>query len=174
MSTLLRQMPSTIWRSVRQTPAPPMRTITSEGRLIVGAATSSYLTNSFAVRFSSNARKTAAFIFAPLDWSSSSFCHESRLDCRATTVPPRYLFDMTWVSSKGGFAVSLRIGSVTEQHCSVSEQSDASRRSIDFGFASSSLRAIAARGNDERIEFPGEPLSQVEALWSTHLRREAR
>jgi hypothetical protein len=34
--------------------------------------------------------------------------------------------------------------------------------------------AIAARGNDERIEFPDEPLSQVEALWSTHLRREAR
>ena len=89
-------------------------------------------------------------------------------------MPPRYLFDATWVSSKGGFAVSLRIGSVTAQHCSVSEQSDASRRRIDFGFASSSLPAIAARGNDERIEFPDEPLSQVEALWSTHLRREAR
>ena len=91
----------------------------------------------------------------------------------ATTVPPRYLFEMTWVSSKGGFAVSLRIGSVTEQHCSVSEQLDASRRSIDFGFASGSLTAIAARGNDERMEFPDEPLGQVEALWSAHLRSEA-
>ena len=35
-------------------------------------------------------------------------------------------------------------------------------------------RAETARRNDERIEFPDEPLSQVEALWSTHLRREAR
>jgi len=48
------------------------------------------------------------------------------------------------------------------------------RRSIDFGFASGSLTAIAARGNDERMEFPDEPLGQVEALWSAHLRREAR
>ena len=89
-------------------------------------------------------------------------------------MPPRYLFDATWVSSKGGFAVPLRVGTVTEQHCSVSEQSDASRRSIDFGFASVSLTTIAARENDERIEFPDEPLGQAEALWSAHLRREVR
>ena len=33
---------------------------------------------------------------------------------------------------------------------------------------------LRSRGNDERIEFPDEPLSQVEALWSTRLREEAR
>src|SRR6266481_3267968 len=65
-STLLRQMPSTICRSVRQTPAPPMRTITSIGREIFGSVTSSYLTNSFAVSFSSNAWSTAAFIYLSL------------------------------------------------------------------------------------------------------------
>src|SRR4030088_3256520 len=65
-STLLRQMPSTICRSVRQTPAPPMRTITSIGREIFGPVTSSYLTNSFAVSFSSKAWSTAAFIYLSL------------------------------------------------------------------------------------------------------------
>jgi hypothetical protein len=47
------------------------------------------------------------------------------------------------------------------------------RRGIDFGFASDSLTALAARGNDERMEFPDEPLGHVEALWSAHLRSEA-
>src|SRR3954467_11672665 len=65
-STLLRQIPSTIWRSVRQTPAPPMRTITSIGREIFGSVTSSYLTHSFVVSFSSNAWSTAAFIYLSL------------------------------------------------------------------------------------------------------------
>src|SRR5216684_8367131 len=65
-STLLRQMPSTICRSVRQTPAPPTRTITSIGREIFGSVTSSYLTNSFAVSFSSKAWSTAAFIYLSL------------------------------------------------------------------------------------------------------------
>src|ERR1700687_1196465 len=65
-STLLRQMPSTICRSVRQTPAPPIRTITSIGREIFGSVTSSYLTNSFAVSFSSKAWSTAAFIYLSL------------------------------------------------------------------------------------------------------------
>src|SRR6202158_1798103 len=65
-STLLRQMPSTICRSVRQTPAPPTRTITSSGREIFGSVTSSYLTNSFAVSFSSNAWSTAPFIYLSL------------------------------------------------------------------------------------------------------------
>jgi len=46
------------------------------------------------------------------------------------------------------------------------------RRSIDFGFASDSLTALAARGNDE-LELPDEPLGHVEALWSAHLRSEA-
>src|ERR1700745_928980 len=59
-------MPSTICRSVRQTPAPPMRTITSIGREILGSVTSSYLTNSFAVSFSSKAWSTAAFIYLSL------------------------------------------------------------------------------------------------------------
>src|SRR5580692_1179682 len=65
-STLLRQMPSTICRSVRQTPAPPMRTITSIGREIFGSVTSSYLTNSFVDSFSSKAWSTAAFIYLRL------------------------------------------------------------------------------------------------------------
>src|ERR1700704_3733638 len=39
-----------------------MRTITSIGREIFGSVTSSYLTNSFAVSFSSNSWRTAAFI----------------------------------------------------------------------------------------------------------------
>src|SRR5271170_2871951 len=76
-STLLRQMPSTIWRSVRQTPAPPIRTTTSVGRVIFGSGTSSNFTNSLAVSFSSNAWSTAAFIFpsltllvcSPADWA---------------------------------------------------------------------------------------------------------
>src|SRR5258707_9218344 len=59
-------MPSTICRSVRQTPAPPTRTITSIGREIFGSVTSSYLTNSFAVSFSSKAWSTAAFIYLSL------------------------------------------------------------------------------------------------------------
>jgi hypothetical protein len=53
---------STMCRSVRQTPAPPMRTMTSVGREILGSVTSPYLTNSFAVSFSSNSWRTAAFI----------------------------------------------------------------------------------------------------------------
>src|SRR5712664_3656145 len=73
-STLLRQMPSTICRSVRQTPAPPMRTITSIGREIFGSVTSSYLTNSFAVSFSSKAWSTAAFIYLPLPLVIFLFC----------------------------------------------------------------------------------------------------
>src|ERR1700736_6195839 len=59
-------MPSTICRSVRQTPAPPTRTITSIGREIFGSVTSSYFTNSFAVSFSSKAWSTAAFIYLSL------------------------------------------------------------------------------------------------------------
>jgi hypothetical protein len=47
-------------------------------------------------------------------------------------------------------------------------------RSIDFGFASGSLTAVAARGNGERMEFPDEPPGHVEALWLALLRNEAR
>src|ERR1700676_3339281 len=72
-STLLRQMPSTICRSVRQTPAPPIRTITSIGREIFGSVTSSYLTNSFAVSLSSKAWSTAAFIYLCLPLVISYF-----------------------------------------------------------------------------------------------------
>src|SRR5258707_1834020 len=67
-------MPTTICRSVRQTPASSMRTITSIGREIFGSVTSSYLTNSFAVSFSSKAWSTAAFIYLSLPLVIFLFC----------------------------------------------------------------------------------------------------
>src|ERR1700722_1784592 len=44
-----------------------MRTITSMGREIFGSVTFSYFTNSFAVSFSSNSCRTAAFIDVSLE-----------------------------------------------------------------------------------------------------------
>ena len=57
------QIPSMMCRSVRQTPAPPMRTITSVAFSILGSATSSIFTQLSAVICSSYLCSTCAFIF---------------------------------------------------------------------------------------------------------------
>ena len=59
------QIPSTIWRSVRQTPAPPIRTTTSVDFSIFGSSTSSRLTQFPDDKSGSYLCNTCAFIINP-------------------------------------------------------------------------------------------------------------